>query len=172
MKKRWSHIQTLTFLIFITRKCISTACPTISPNERPCNLSKTFFIFMLVIFDFYPHNIRKKCHKCCYPQSKTGQKDSSSSKQQVMTIMFKNSPIAFPKKKVKIKPDISFTLTNILPAQKLPSQTAWYQSNIIKVSISNKVSEHSQKVASLLRINIGFENMRMEEVRKAEKSIK
>ena len=45
-------------------------------------------------------------------------------------------------------------------------------SNIIKVSVSNKVSEHSKKVANLFRIDIGFVNVRMDKMRETKKSIK
>ena len=81
--------------------------------------------------------------------------------------MFKNGPITFPEKSDKWS-DLS---DNNVPAQKLSSQAACYKSNIIEVSVSNKVSEHSQKEANLFRIDICFVNVGMDEVRKAKKSI-
>ena len=59
----------------------------------------------------------------------------------------------------------------LLPAKKLPCQKAWYQCNIIEVSVGNKVSEHAEKIANLYWVDIGLVNMSMDEVRKAQKSI-
>ena len=88
-----------------------------------------------------------------------------------MTIMFKNTTIALSKQLHKLILSARYRKFH-LPAQKLPGKTACYQSNIIKVSVSNKVSEHSKKVANLCRIDIGLVNVRMDKMREAKKSIK
>ena len=60
-----------------------------------------------------------------------------------MTIMLNNTPITFSEilclKTVKLE-----SVFIILPAKKLPGQKAGDQGHVVKVSVGNKISEHSQ----------------------------
>ena len=59
----------------------------------------------------------------------------------------------------------------ILPTEKLSRQTAWDESQIAKVCVSNKIYEHPQVEADLHWVNVGLVKVRMDGVRKAEKGI-
>ena len=53
----------------------------------------------------------------------------------------------------------------------MSGQKAWYESHITEVSVSYKVSEHAKKIARLYWIDVGFINVSMDEVRKAQQGI-
>ena len=58
-----------------------------------------------------------------------------------------------------------------LPTEKLPRQTAWDESQIVKVSVGNKIYEHPQVEANLHWVNVGLVKVRMDVMWKGEKGI-
>ena len=94
-----------------------------------------------------------------------------------MAVMFNNTPITFSEMFdnmisfiEKFLKQYLFCL-NVLPAKKLPGQKAGYKSHITEVSVGNKVPEHSQKIAHLYWVDVGFVNVSMNEVRKTQQGI-